>query len=348
MDNRKTLGKILITGNEGYIGSVLTEKLLERGHEVIGLDFGIFRDVNFVPRKMKPHLQIYKDIRDIKMQDLENVKAVIHLAAICNDPLGNLNPEATYDINFRASVKLAELAREAGVERFLFSSSCSMYGISNQDFVAEQANFNPQTPYAESKVKAEEAISSLANDKFSPIFLRNATVFGVSPRMRLDLVVQNLIAYGYCFGTISILSDGLPWRPLVHVQDVAEAFCFLLEAPIKQVHNQAFNIGHKDNNVQIKTIAEMVQSVMPHTKIEIRNEVPSDNRSYKVDFSKIYSLGFTPKFTILDGIKEIYETFKKIKFSTDDFKSDKYTTIKRYQNMIKSGEMDNNFKIIKR
>jgi len=222
-----------------------------------------------------------------------------------------------------------------------------MYGVSNREFVTEETGFNPQTPYANSKIKAEQGISQLADNKFSPIYLRNATVFGISPRMRLDLVVQNLVAYGYLFGTITILSDGTPWRPLVHIQDVADAFCFLLEVPRENIHNKAFNIGHKENNVQIKTIAEIVKSVIPNTKIEIKNERPDDTRSYKVDFSKIYSLGFAPKYTILDGVKEIYETFQKVNFSKNDFESDKYITLKRYQKMMELGKMDKNLRIIK-
>jgi len=339
--------KVLITGNQGYIGSVLTEKLIARGHQVIGLDFGIFKDTQFIPRKAKLQLQIYKDIRDVNKEDLKGVEAVVHLAALCNDPLGNLKPEVTYEINYKASVNLAKLAKEVGVKRFLFSSSCSMYGVSGDSFVNEEAKFNPQTPYAVSKVKAEEEISKLADDNFSPIFLRNATAFGISPRMRLDLVVQNLVAYGYVSGVITILSDGLPWRPLVHVQDVADAFCLLLEAPREKIHNQAFNIGSKENNIQVKDIAEMVKSVLPDTKIEIKNENPSDNRSYRVDFSKLYSLGFKPKFTILDGIREICRVFKEINLTKEDFESSKYVTLKKYQELIELGKMDNNFRIIK-
>jgi nucleoside-diphosphate-sugar epimerase len=339
--------KVLVTGNEGYIGCVLTETLIKRGYEVTGLDLGIFKDIQFIPKEIKPHHQIYKDIRDIKRQDLKGIDAVIHLAALCNDPLGNLNPEATIEINYKASVNLAKLAKIEGVKRFLFASSCSMYGISKQEFVTEEADLNPQTPYAESKILAEKEISQLADDKFSPIFLRQATVFGVSPRMRLDLVVQNLVAYGYLFGVITILSDGTPWRPLIHIQDVADAFCLLLEVPRELIHNQAFNVGHKDNNVQIKTIAKMVQSMIPNSKIEIKNETPSDKRSYKVDFSKIYSLGFKPKFTVLDGIKEIYKTFQEVNFNKNDFESDKYFTLKRYQKMITLGIMDKNLRLIK-
>jgi len=337
---------ILVTGNEGYIGCVLTEKLLEKGYEVTGFDLGIFKDVNFIPNKSNPTKQIYKDIRDIEASDLSEVDAVIHLAGLSNDPVGDVNPELTSQINFEASVKLAKLCKSQGIERFLFSSSCSMYGISGQEFVSESSALNPQTPYAKAKAMVEEEVSKLADDKFCPIFLRNSTVFGVSPRMRLDLVVQNLVAYGYLNGTITILSDGLPWRPLIHIKDITEAFCFLLEAPKEKVHNQAFNIGKKENNVQVKTIAEMVQSVILNTKIEIKNENPSDTRSYKVDFSKIYSLGFSPQFTVLDGVKEIHKTFKKVSFTKEDFESSDYITLKKYQEFIKKGKMDENFRLI--
>jgi len=338
---------VLVTGNEGYIGCVLTEKLVKNGYLVTGLDLGIFKDVQFISKKIKPHRQIYKDIRDIKKQDLRGIDAVIHLAALCNDPLGDLNPHATFEINHKASVNLAKLAKLAKVKRFLFASSCSMYGISEKEFVNEEAEFNPQTSYAESKILAEKEISQLADENFSPIFLRQATVFGVSPRMRLDLVVQNLVAYGYLFKTITILSDGTPWRPLIHIQDITSAFCLFLKSPRELIHNQAFNVGHKENNIQIKTIAEMVCSVIPNSKIEIKNESPSDKRSYRVDFSKIYSLGFNPQFTVLDGIKEIYKTFQEVNFTESDFNSDKYFTLRRYQKMIDLGKMDRNLRIIK-
>lgn len=337
---------ILVTGNEGYIGCILTEKLLEKRYEVIGFDSGIFKDAAFVSKKNKPTKQIYKDIRDIEIADLRGVDAVIHLAGLSNDPVGYVNPQLTHQINFEASVKLAELSKSLGIERFLFSSSCSMYGISGQEFVSESSVLNPQTPYAKAKAMVEEEVSKLADDKFCPIFLRNSTVFGISPRMRMDLVVQNLVAYGYLFNVITILSDGSPWRPLIHINDLVEAFCFLLEFPKGKVDNQTFNIGKKENNIQIKTIAEMIKSVIPNTKIEIKNENPSDARSYKVDFSKIYSLGFTPQFTVLDGIKEMYETFKKVNFTKEDFESSDYITLKKYQELIKNGQMDENFRLI--
>lgn len=332
--NILSMKKILVTGNEGYIGCVLTAKLLDLGYDVVGCDIGIFKDARFVPQKTKPTAQMYKDIREVTSGDLKNIDAIVHLAGLSNDPLGSLNPELTYEINHKASVELARSAKSAGVKRFLFSSSCSSYGVSNDEFVNEESAFNPQSVYADSKVRAERDISKLADSRFSPSFLRNATVFGVSPRMRLDLVAQNLAAYGYLNGVITILSDGSPWRPLVHIEDVADAFCFLLEAPRNLIHNQAFNVGHKDNNVQIKTIAEVVQSVMPGTRIEIKSESSSDSRSYKVDFSKLYSLGFYPKRTVLEGIREMYEVFKAVHFNKDYFENDHYITLNRYQNKI--------------
>lgn len=326
--------KILVTGNEGYIGCVLTDKLMNNGYEVVGLDIGIFKDSKFVPRGKAPTNQLYKDIRQVEARDLRDVYAVVHLAGLSNDPLGSLNPELTYEINHKASVRLAKIAKEAGVKRLLFSSSCSIYGASDDKLVSEESEMDPKTPYADSKVKTEKDISCLADNNFTPIFLRNSTVFGVSPRMRLDLVVHNLLAHGYLNGVITVLSDGLPWRPLVHIEDVADAFCFLLEAPLGDVHNQAFNIGHKENNVQVKDIVEMAQKIMPNTIMELKNEAPSDARTYKVDFSKIYSLGFSPQHSVQDGVEEVYNTFRAINFSKDDFENDYYVTIKRYQNKI--------------
>jgi nucleoside-diphosphate-sugar epimerase len=319
--------------------------LLGRGYRVVGLDSGVFRDVAFVPRAAAPHEQITKDIRDVEPADFKGVDAVMHLAALSNDPLGSLNPEATHAVNHRATVRVAEAARAAGVRRFLFSSSCSMYGVSSESFVTESASFNPQTPYAEAKVAAERDLRALANERFSPVYLRNATVFGISPRMRLDLVVQNLVAYGYLFDTITILSDGTPWRPLVHVRDVSEAFVLFLELPREVVHNQAFNIGHRENNLQIREIAGMVQQELPSTKIEIKNENPSDNRSYRVSFDRAYAAGYSPRYLVRDGIREIHEVYRRVKFSPEDFQSDAYITLKRYQRLQNEGRIDSDLRL---
>ncbi len=336
---------VLVTGNEGYIGSVLTGVLLERGYRVVGLDSGVFRDVAFVPRAHAPHRQLTKDIRDVEPADFEGVDAVMHLAALSNDPLGSLNPAATHAVNHHATIRVAKAARSAGVRRFLFSSSCSMYGVSSESFVTENATFNPQTPYAEAKVAAERDLRALADDRFSPVFLRNATVFGISPRMRLDLVVQNLVAYGYLFGTITILSDGTPWRPLVHVRDVADAFVHFLELPREAVHNQAFNIGHQQNNLQVREIAGKVQEELPRTKIEIKNENPTDTRSYRVSFDRAYAAGYTPRYLVSDGIREIYEAFQRVRFSPEDFQSDAYITLKRYQRLQGEGRLDSDLRL---
>ena len=337
---------VLVTGNEGYIGSVVTEVLAQHGYRVVGLDSGVFRDVAFVPRTVSPHRQLTRDIRDVEPADFEGVDAVIHLAALSNDPLGSLNPAATHAVNHRATVRVAQAAKAAGVRRFLFSSSCSMYGVSAQEFVTESAAFNPQTAYAEAKVAAERDLRALADDRFSPVYLRNATVFGISPRMRLDLVVQNLVAYGFLHGTITILSDGTPWRPLVHVRDVAEAFRLFLELPRARVHDQAFNSGHRDNNLQIRDIARMVQQALPGTAIEIKNENPSDTRSYRVSFDRAYAAGLTPAFTVSDGVREIHEAFRRVQFSDADFQSDAYITLKRYQRLQREGRIDADLRLV--
>jgi len=343
MEYKSSMGnmgkKILVTGNEGYIGSVLVPKLQEHGWEVVGLDWGVFGDVEFVPRKGRPTTQISKDVRKVAKEDIEGVEAVIHLAALSDDPVGYLNPELTHEINYASSVKLAKLAKEAGVKRFLFSSSCSVYGNVPNGLAKEETVCKPQTPYAESKVLAEKEIAKLADDNFQPVFLRNATVFGVSPRMRLDLVVQSLAASGYVSGTIEILSDGLPWRPLVHIQDVAEAFCFFLEAPLDNMDNKLVNIGHKENNVQVKTIAETIQKVIPGMQVEIANKRPHDQRSYQVDFSKMYQFGFEPKWTLVAGIEEIYKAFQEKPLQKEDLESDAYITVKRYQKLLSKGAL---------
>jgi len=336
---------VLVSGNQGYIGSVLVKKLVDAGYKVIGLDTGFFDSHKFVPELVKPHLQIKKDVRDVVVEDLEGIDAVIHLAAISNDPMGSLLPEITYDINHRGSVHLAQCAKAGGVKRFLFSSSCSMYGIAQEDLVSEEATFNPQTPYAESKVFAERDISKMADDYFAPVFLRNSTVFGVSPRMRFDLVVQNLAAYGYLDGVIRIMSDGTPWRPLIHIEDVSEAFCFLLKADRSAVFNQAFNVGNKENNIQVKTIAEYVKDVIPNTTIEINDSNQDDSRSYKVDFSKIYNLGFAPKWSVLNGVQELYETFKKIDFTVEQFVSDDFIRLRKYKRLLDGKMITSDFRL---
>lgn len=337
--------RILVTGNEGYIGSVLTRKLLERGYEVVGIDTGIFRDARFGSPRMPPHRQIYKDIRDVTAQDFEGIDAIIHLAALSNDPLGHFKPEITYDINWRASVRIAKLAKQARVKRFLFSSSCSLYGVAGDAPVTEEAALRPQTPYAESKVYAERDIKPLGDEHFCPIFLRNATVFGISPRLRLDLVVQDLSMRGYLNGVITILSDGTPWRPLVHIEDVSSAFIFFLEAPREKVFAQAFNIGKQENNIRVSEIADMVHNALSGTCVKIKNENPLDTRSYRVDFSKLYALGFLPRHSVADGIAEVVSAFTYARISQHHQENDHYHTLSRYQNLIAQGKLDNELRL---
>lgn len=338
--------KILVTGNEGYIGSVLVERLLQKGYHVIGFDLGIFKDVAFGKERTAPRQQIYKDVRDMTIDDLRGIDAVIHLAALSNDPLGYLDPELTFAINHVASVRLASIAKEAGVKRFLFSSSCSIYGVAGDALAEEEAPLNPQTPYAESKVRAERDIAMLADETFSPVFLRNATVFGISPRMRLDLVAQDLAASGYVLGSIKVISDGTPWRPLIHIQDVADAFCLILELPVDKIHNRAFNIGHRDNNLQVAEIARAVARHIPGSRVDIRNEIVDDKRSYRVDFSQGYALGFRPRWTIDPGIKEIIDAFKRYSLNREDLASDSYITLKRYQTLMGEGKMDRALRLV--
>ena len=336
---------VLVTGNEGYIGSVLTDRLLELGHRVIGLDTGAFRDVAFLRPRHAPHVQITKDIRDAEAADFAGVDAVVHLAALSNDPLGSLRPQATHAINHHATVRVAEAARKAGVSRFLFSSSCSMYGVQSDGLVDEDAPLHPQTPYAEAKVAAERDLARLADSGFTPVFLRNATVFGISPRLRLDLVVQNLAAWGYTTGTIAILSDGTPWRPLVHVEDVAEAFRVFLEAPRDAVHGRAFNVGHPDNNVQVRDIAAMVREELPECRVDIRNENPADNRSYRVAFDRALALGFRPRRNVADGAREVVAAFRAAPLVRADLDSDAYVTLSRYRRLMAEGVLDDELRL---
>jgi nucleoside-diphosphate-sugar epimerase len=334
--------RVLVTGHTGYIGAVLIPMLLEAKHEVTGLDADFFAGCDFngglvdVPA-------IHKDLRDVTVGDLKGFDAVLHLAALSNDPLSDLNPECTYEINHRASVRLAESAKTAGVPRFLFSSSCSLYGLAaGADFLTEKASFNPVTPYGESKVLVERDVSRLADDNFSPTYLRNSTAYGVSPRLRADLVVNNLVGFAYTTGEVLIASDGTPWRPLVHVEDICRAFLAILQAPRELVHNQAFNVGQTKENYQIRDIAAMVEEIVPGSRVKYAEGGGPDLRCYRVNCDKIARTlpEFRPQWTVRRGIEQLYKNYQTRNLNLDEFVGTRYTRIKHIKELQLQGRLD--------
>lgn len=304
--------RVLVTGHEGYIGSVLCPLLTAHGHEVRGLDVGYFSDYAFLPPESTvPERR--RDVRDLDRDDLAGFDAVVHLAALSNDPMGQLNPRLTAEINHRGSVRIAELAREAGVARLVFSSSCSTYGAAGEHPLDEAAAFNPVSAYAVSKVASERDIAALATDDFSPTFMRNATAYGVSPRMRTDLVVNNFVGWAVTTGEIRILSDGTPWRPVVHIRDIAAAMVAVLEAPRERIHNVAFNVGRDEDNYQVREIADIVRATVPGARVVYAGTGEPDKRSYRVDFGKIKRElpEFRPAWDVRRGAVEIFEAFRR-------------------------------------
>ena len=331
--------KILVTGSEGYIGSVLMPMLIEEGYDVTGLDTCFYSEGNLMNTNLLQYELIQKDIRDITAGDLEGFNAIVHLAALSNDPLGKLDENLTYQINYLASVELAKNARLAGVERFIFSSSCSLYGASDK-VLTEEDKANPQTAYGKSKILAEEEISALADKNFSPVYLRNATAFGISPRMRFDIVVNSLTGFAKTEGVIKILGDGTPWRPLVHVKDICKAIIYSLQAPAVTIRNQAFNIGSSKENYQIKTIAERIKEVYPECEIEIMAKNAGDTRNYMVSFDKAEKLlKFKPDYSLDVGIKEIAAAYEKCNLTKLIFDSRLYTRLKQMEYLISEGKL---------
>jgi nucleoside-diphosphate-sugar epimerase len=335
--------RVLLTGSEGYIGVVLRRRLVEAGHSVVGLDSHLYRGCTFGPDP-EPIPTLDRDVRDVEVEDLAGFQAVIHLAALSNDPVGDLDPEVTRDVNWRATTALAEKARTAGVQRFLFSSSCSLYGASTTatEALTEESPFNPVTAYGESKILAEHDLWQLATRDFSPTFLRNATAYGVSPMLRLDLVVNNLVGHAVTSGAIVLQSDGSPWRPLVHVEDIARAFVAVLEAPLDLVHNQAFNVGRSTENLQVRTIAELVVAAVPGSTVELAPGAGPDQRDYRVDFTKIEQTlpSFRPVWTVADGIQELIEAYRREGFDRSAFESDRYIRIRHLRTRLDHEQLD--------
>jgi nucleoside-diphosphate-sugar epimerase len=333
--------RVLITGHLGYIGTVLAPMVVARGHEVVGLDSDLFEECTYGPAPTS-FPTIKKDLRDIGVRDVSGFDAVLHLAGLSNDPLGNINPDLTYEINHRASVRLAELAKTAGVPRFLFSSSCSTYGSAGDKILDETAEFNPVTAYGRSKVLVEQDVAKLADDKFSPTFLRNATAYGASPRLRFDLVLNNLVAWAMTTGRVHIKSDGTPWRPIVHIEDISRAFIAMMEAPREKVHNVAFNVGRSEENYQIRDLAEIVKNTVPGCAIEYATDAGPDTRCYRVNFSKIYAAlpSFQPQWTAQLGAKQLYDTYRKVGLKLEDFEGPRYKRIDHIKRLMASGRLD--------
>lgn len=340
--------KVLVTGHHGYIGSVLIPIFQAAGHEVVGLDNFLFEGCDF---DEGPKLEVVrKDIRDVVKGDFEGFDAVIHLAGISNDPLGDLNPACTYDINHHGTVHVAEMAKQAGVERFVQSSSCSLYGASmaGDDFIDEDGEFNPVTPYGESKVFVENDVGKMADDDFSPTFLRNSTAYGLSSRLRGDLVVNNLVGYAFSTGKVLMKSDGTPWRPLVHIRDISKAFLAVCEAPREIIHNEAFNVGSTEENYRIADVAKIVEEVVPGSSVTLADKAGPDKRNYRVNCDKILRVlpASKTEWTVRRGAQELYEAFKAVKLSVEDLESSRYMRIQHVREQLEAGKIDDDLRVL--
>jgi len=333
--------RVLVTGHNGYIGTILAPMLVANGHEVVGLDTNYYEACTF-GAGIPDIPTVEKDIRDVTAGDLEGFDALLHLAALSNDPLGDLNPALTAEINHAASLRLARLAKEVGIGRFLFSSSCSNYGAAGDNPVAEDAAFNPVTPYGRSKVQVELDVAKLADSSFSPSFLRSATAYGVSPRLRFDLVLNNLVAWAYTTGLVYLKSDGTPWRPIVHIEDIARAFTAVLQAPRDVVHDQAFNVGRTEENYQIRDLARIVVEVVPGSRVEFAADASPDKRNYRVNCDKIRQTlpQFDPQWTARRGAEELYAAYQGSGLALEDFEGPRYKRVAHIRHLQESGQLD--------
>ena len=333
--------RVLVTGSNGYIGTVLTPMLVDAGHDVVGMDTNLFERSVFLG-EVPSIRSIDMDVRDFEIKDAEGFDAILHLAGLSNDPLGDYRPELTDSINFRASVRVAEAAKAAGVMRFIFASSCSNYGAAGDNFLDESSKFRPVTPYGKSKVNVELEVSKLADDSFSPVFLRASTAYGLSPRIRFDLVINNLTAWAYTTKKVYLKSDGTPWRPVVHIEDISRAYIAALEAPREIVHNRAFNVGATTENYQISELAEIVKDIVPGCTIEFAPDAGPDKRCYRVNCERIATElpNFKPQWTARRGVEQLYEAYCQANIKLDEFEGPQYKRIAHVKQLVDDGLLD--------